>query len=219
MVLGNWVYWVYKVHLGIMPGTAPISHELKEQPDQMVKKPLQRLSALSVVESKPQFAYLHSMQKFLTLTFLSLSLSLSAQDLNSASFDFWLGEWKLKWVNAQGDTIEGANHVERILAGKVIQENFFSPTGFEGKSWSVYSPSGEWKQTWVDNGGGYLEFTGAQSGDSLIFEMEPAMINEKPTIRRMVFFNIKPDSFTWRWQSALAGSQKWQTKWEIFYER
>lgn len=159
------------------------------------------------------------MQKFLTLTLLSLSLALSAQDLDSASFNFWLGDWQLKWLSNEGDTIVSANQVEFILSEKTIQENFSSPSGFKGKSWSVFTPSGEWKQTWVDNSGGYLEFTGAKSGDSLIFTMEPAMINEKPTIRRMVFFDIKPDSFTWRWQSALAGSQKWETKWEIFYER
>lgn len=159
------------------------------------------------------------MQKFLILTFFSASLCLSAQPLDSASFNFWLGNWSLKWVNAKGDTITGSNQVQRILQGKVIQENFTSSTGFEGKSWSVFSPAGEWKQTWVDNRGGYLQFSGAMSGDSLIFEMEPSMVNEKPMLRRMVFYNIKPESFTWNWQSSLAGSQKWETKWEIFYKR
>ena len=35
-------------------------------------------------------------------------------------FDFWLGEWEVRW-NEDG---VGTNRVERILDGKIIQENF-----------------------------------------------------------------------------------------------
>jgi hypothetical protein len=35
-------------------------------------------------------------------------------------FDFWLGEWDCTWA----EDGKGSNRVERILDGKIIQENF-----------------------------------------------------------------------------------------------
>lgn len=37
-------------------------------------------------------------------------------------FDFWLGEWNVTW----GEDGKGTNHIERILEGKIIQENFIA---------------------------------------------------------------------------------------------
>ena len=43
-------------------------------------------------------------------------------------FDFWLGEWELSWKDKEGNNQSGKNKVERILGGKVIQENFNGTT-------------------------------------------------------------------------------------------
>jgi len=37
---------------------------------------------------------------------------------------FWIGEWALTWDNADGTKGRGTNRIEKILDGKVIQENF-----------------------------------------------------------------------------------------------
>jgi len=58
-------------------------------------------------------------------------------------FDFWLGDWEAAW-GADG---KGSNHVERILDGKVVQEDFNAPD-LHGLSFSVYDPERKlWCQT------------------------------------------------------------------------
>jgi hypothetical protein len=71
-------------------------------------------------------------------------------------FDFWLGEWDATW----GEDGKSTNHVTRILDGKVVQEDFNAPD-LHGMSFSVYDAQRKlWCQTWIDNNGSYLDFTG-----------------------------------------------------------
>ena len=87
---------------------------------------------------------------------------LSTQPENE--FDFWLGEWNVTW----GETGKGTNNIERILGGKIIQENFIAPD-LHGMSVSSFDPErGVWCQTWVDSNGSYLDFTGRFEDDRMI---------------------------------------------------
>ena len=54
-----------------------------------------------------------------------------AQDgqLNQASYDFWLGKWEANWVNTDGSTGSGTNHIFKVLDGKLLEENFKITTG------------------------------------------------------------------------------------------
>src|SRR5690348_4622857 len=84
-------------------------------------------------------------------------------------FDFWLGEWDLTWQ----DGGQATNTISTILDGKVIFESFdASPSdSFKGLSFSVYNPTlDRWQQTWVDNRGAYLDFTGAFRDGKMILE-------------------------------------------------
>lgn len=74
-------------------------------------------------------------------------------------FDFWIGEWNLTW----GDEGKGTNIITSTLGGCVILENFDGTPSITLKGMSVSTfnaRSGKWEQTWVDNQGGYLDFTG-----------------------------------------------------------
>ncbi|HWJ90447.1 MAG TPA: hypothetical protein VNR87_05010, partial [Flavisolibacter sp.] len=75
----------------------------------------------------------------------------------AAQFDFWLGEWNLTW----SDSLHGTNRIEKLFGNCIVHENFNDPRGnFSGQSWSVYNvPTGLWRQTWVDNQGGYITLT------------------------------------------------------------
>jgi len=139
-------------------------------------------------------------------------------------FDFWVGTWELTWEDADGTTARGTNHIERVLDGKVIKENFEAHSGaykgFTGKSYSVYNPrSGEWKQTWVDNSSGYLNFTGEFDGNKRIFKRKGINPQGKELLQRMVFNQITENSLTWDWEISENGGDSWQLRWRIFYER
>lgn len=134
-----------------------------------------------------------------------------------SQFDFWLGEWDLTW----NDTIKGTNSVKKILGGCVVNENFNNPAGhFAGMSWSVYDPSkSEWKQTWVDNQGGYIVLTGKYINDQMILSTAPRLSPQgKNIVSRMVFYHIKADSFDWNWESS-TDNLTWDVNWQIHYQR
>src|SRR6201997_1467088 len=79
-------------------------------------------------------------------------------------FEFWVGDWDVSWPGAKpSETGHGTNRITRVLGGCVVQENFSGgeTMHLRGTSVSIFdSRTGNWKQTWVDNEGGYLDFIG-----------------------------------------------------------
>ena len=161
----------------------------------------------------------------LTTAFIySLSLCTFGQVLDSASFDFWVGQWNAEWSLQNGETGKGTNFITKELDGKVIEENFSilegPNAGFKGKSLSVYNPLNKiWHQAWTDNQGGYYDFHGAIEGDRNIFTTNVLEQGDKRIIQRMVFYDIEADSFTWDWEGTQDGGETWNLLWRINYTR
>lgn len=158
------------------------------------------------------------------LILILFPFSISAQSLtvqDSALFDFWVGDWDLTWKNASGKIEKGTNSVVKILDGKVIQENFsFASGAFKGTSISVYNSSRKiWHQAWADSQGGYFDFEGDVDGNKRIFKTRLREQNGQKIIQRMVFYDIKSDSFTWDWEQSRDGGVTWQLQWRINYVR
>ncbi len=140
--------------------------------------------------------------------------------------DFWLGEWNLTWPAEQfggeeGELGHGTNTVTRILTDCIIQEEFRFPNrSFNGHSVSAWNvQKGVWQQTWVDNRGGYLLFTGEFKDGKMVLRTAPRERDGKTIISRMVFKNIEANSFDWDWQRSVDGGQNWKDMWNIHYER
>jgi hypothetical protein len=145
-------------------------------------------------------------------------------DGDSTSFDFWVGEWNLTWKGSDSTTLTGENSVSKILAGKVIQEQFQGlggpNNGLRGTSVSVFNKTDKkWHQTWVDNQGAYLEFIGGISGDKRIFSRHGRNAKGAEVEQRMVFYNIAKDTFDWDWERSLDSGKSWQIQWRIHYLR
>lgn len=129
-------------------------------------------------------------------------------------FNFWLGEWDCTW----GEDGKAANHVLRIMDDKVIQENFSAPD-LQGMSVSVYDAERKlWCQTWVDNNGSYLDFTGKYEDDKMIL-VRDAIVRGEACKQRMVWYNIEAGQFDWNWERSYDGGQTWRTLWQIKYKR
>ena len=140
----------------------------------------------------------------------------------ASGFDFWVGEWKAEWVNSDGSKVEGSNKVKKILGGCVIEEYFNGNPGnnLDGKSFSVYNPAiNKWQQTWVDNYGSYMVFTGGFKDDKMILEDEVENSETKKIKQRMIFYNIKKNSFEWNWEKSTNGGKSWELSWKIHYSR
>ena len=141
-------------------------------------------------------------------------------------FDFWLGDWRVSWHNADGTAGSARNRISKTLDGKVIEENFEQdasdpPPILRGRSISVLQQStGIWQQAWADNQGGYFAFSASVEGDKRIFAT--ALLPGADNIvrgQRMVFYNIQANSFAWDWEGTRDGGKSWALLWRLAYSR
>ncbi len=136
------------------------------------------------------------------------------ENLPENQFDFWLGEWNLVW----GEDGKGTNRIGRILDGKIIQENFSAPD-LQGMSVSSYDAERKcWCQTWVDNNGTYLDFTGTFHEGRMNLTRD-AIVRAEACKQRMVWYNIQEDEFDWNWERSDDGGETWRILWQIKYTR
>ena len=144
----------------------------------------------------------------------SLMENKKSSDGPESQFDFWLGEWDCSW----GDDGKGSNRVERILDSKIIQENF-DGGDFRGISVSAWDAERElWCQTWVDNSGTYLDFTGGFHDGQMLLSRD-AIVRGEACKQRMVWYNITENEFDWNWERSDNGGKTWDLKWKIKYKR
>lgn len=135
----------------------------------------------------------------------------------ASQFDFWLGEWNLTWA----DGGKGTNHITKVLGGCVIHENFDGTPSMplKGLSVSTFDAQAEcWKQTWVDNQGGYLDLVGGMEGDRMVL-VRDSVRHGQPIKHRMVFFNIGEDELDWNWERSDDKGTTWTLLWHIHYRR
>ena len=137
--------------------------------------------------------------------------------------DFWVGEWDLTWPGTkEGQISHGTNSIKRVLDGCVVQESFSAGTSghLRGTSVSIFDgASGKWKQTWVDNEGGYLDFTGGLADGQMFFQREASRPDGTKTLQRMIWKNVTANELDWSWESSVDGGKTWQVQWPIHYKR
>ena len=143
-------------------------------------------------------------------------------------FDFWIGDWdvvvraraapdKEEWGEARG-----TQHIESILGGCVISENFAADGPQEpwaGKSYSTWQvKTQQWRQTWVDSQGSYLAFTGGLENGVMTLYGEPLARDGKRVQMRMIFLDVSRDAMRWEWQRSVEGGP-WTAMMRIAYRR
>jgi hypothetical protein len=159
---------------------------------------------------------------FFAGTLLAQNPAKPCSEEQAKQFDFWVGTWDLEWTDANGVKQKGTNTINKILNGCVIEENFNGGGSPEylGKSHSIFdAQSGMWKQTWVDNGGAYLDFTGEFKDGKMILRREFISKAGKKIMQRMIFSNIQTDSLEWNWEGSQDEGKTWNTNWKLFYKR
>jgi hypothetical protein len=144
-----------------------------------------------------------------------------SQKLDEHSFDFWLGDWEAVWTQSDGSKVHGINEIKGIANNTVLQENFFDPSSsFSGTSISVFNPATQvWHQAWADSNGVFFNFEGILIEGDPAFKTKTIEKDGKKIIQRMVFKDIKKDSFTWVWEGTRNGGSSWNELWKIYYTR
>lgn len=142
-------------------------------------------------------------------------------------FAFWLGEWDYtgRMIQQDGSWKEGSgtNTITVTLDGYALEENFHSitPNSWRGMSITVYnSQAGKFQQQWVDvQGQHFLPFEGGMEGETMVLYSPEREIQGAKVINKMVFKDIKADSFTWSYEMTLDEGKTWQPRWVINYTR
>src|SRR5262249_35115130 len=126
-------------------------------------------------------------------------------DAHQRELEFWVGEWDLTWPGQNaGEIGHGTNSIKRVMDGCVVEENFSGADSMHlrGKSVSLFDTrTGQWKQTWVDNEGGYLDFVGEFKDGQMILARDVTRPDGTRAKQRMVFKNIAANEFDWSWEA------------------
>ena len=171
--------------------------------------------------------------KPITFTVLlgSLAFSTPAQSAtepcSSAEFrqlDFWVGDWDLRY-NQGPDKPKGKAHntiTKHDFGDCVITEHFTMP-GFNGTSLSIFhKPTGQWRQTWVDDQGGYYDLIGGPAPKGADYDFGLELVHPdgiKAPYLRMIWQIKDKDHLVWRWQSHGVEDREWKDRWVLNYTR
>lgn len=136
------------------------------------------------------------------------------------SLDFWVGDWVGE--DQQGKPIATNRIARDEYGGCVITEHFrMADNTMIGHSVSIYRPGlKQWRQNWVDSQGSYFDLVGGPvTGADHIFVFENKRPAPTMAFQRMIFQDVKADSFTWRWQNRAKEADSWNDSWVILYRR
>lgn len=82
-------------------------------------------------------------------------------------FDFWVGRWDVYPTGTE--RLVAHSLIERRYSGCAIRENWMPLRGEGGGSFSAWRPEArQWRQTWVDTSGSWVEFTGAFENGAMV---------------------------------------------------
>jgi hypothetical protein len=131
--------------------------------------------------------------------------------------DFWVGEWEVQGPKGK---MAGASSVQLILNNCVVFENWTGASGYTGKSFNLYNAqTRKWKQIWVDDRGGMLEFTGEFKDGAMRYAGQSTAQNGKPVQDRLTFFPLAEGRVRQLWEQSADQGKTWNTVFDGTYIR
>jgi hypothetical protein len=132
-------------------------------------------------------------------------------------FDFWVGRWTV----IDRGKLAGRNHVEIILGGCALLENWSGAGGGAGKSLNFFdADDARWHQTWIDATGGALFLAGRFENGAMRMEGKRGAAGETPATRHRITWTPLPDGRVRQlWESTPAGREEWSVQFDGLYVR
>jgi hypothetical protein len=131
--------------------------------------------------------------------------------------DFWIGDWDVK-VTKQNQ-VAGTSTIQLILGDCVIFENWTGAGGTNGKSFNYFnSATAKWQQTWVDDKGGLLEFTG-EFKEGAMHYMATTIVKGQKVLQRMTLFNLSQDQMRQLGEQSTDEGKTWSVMYDLTYDR
>ena len=155
------------------------------------------------------------MRVLVSITLIIFTQTLSAQNQQPCSteayrqFDFWVGDWTVYKTGT--DTLAGHNSVRRILNSCVIEENWTSASGWQGKSFNTYNPvDSTWNQVWADQSGATYHFSGRRTGNVVQLSGETITLKGEHLLFGLAFhYDPEKDTVRQVWKMSKNEGENW----------
>jgi hypothetical protein len=143
-------------------------------------------------------------------------------------FDFWIGEWNVTAFQAPpgpNAPFLGVNKVEPILEHCVIMENWAggppgNTIGGFGKSMNFYDTNRrQWRQIWMADGGGSLDYAGSFSNGAMRFEGWTLSPTGNRVLQKLTFFAIHRDTVRQLFETSTDSGKTWTPGFDGRYTR
>lgn len=138
-------------------------------------------------------------------------------------FDFWIGTWDVfPWAAPPGQGPRlGVNVIEPILGGCALLEQWTDAQGRAGRSFNwVDRNLGNWRQLWIAEGGGTLDYTQGEFRDGAMrflgWTLSPARTRVE---QRLTFFAIHADTVRQLFETSTDSGRTWRPGFDGRYVR
>jgi len=173
---------------------------------------------------EPEFAPLRTNPEFRKVVATADSMAYPCRTSAKAhEFDFWIGTWDVTQFNQAPiphGLGTGTNEVQAILEGCVLLENWTGATGSSGKSFNWYDTNiGKWRQSWMADGGGPLDYTGEYKDGAMRFEGWTLGPKGSHVLQKLTFYNISPDTVRQQFEQTTDSGKTWATTFDGRYVR
>jgi len=132
-------------------------------------------------------------------------------------FDFWIGDWSVAQANG---TPAGTNHIRSILDGCVVAEEYSTPEGYAGRSFSTYDARrGVWHQTWVDTANQLFTLEGGWRDTAMVLEGVRIGRDGSPVQNRITWAPVGERDVRQLWEISRDDGETWAVFFDGRYHR
>lgn len=159
------------------------------------------------------------MLKKIVMALLALTLTADEQqsrhDRHKHDFDYLLGDWEFSAVSEQYGKFGGYWSAVKLADGQILDE--YRVVGDKGETYYVSTTvrnynkvRDQWELVGLEPGAGLTEMgTGRRVGEEMHIEQRFDVITDKPSLWRIRYYDIRPDSFSWSGDRSLDDGKTW----------
>jgi len=134
-------------------------------------------------------------------------------------FDFWVGDWDtFEQEPGASKNSTARNHVDLILDGCVLREDYDQTDGLHGQSFTIYDAVRKlWHQSWVTNRGQLLVLEGTRSGSRITLEGDSVTAKGRQRVR--VFWEPQGADVRETATASDDGGKTWKPLFDIVFRK
>jgi hypothetical protein len=178
----------------------------------------------STVSGEPDFSTLRDDARFKTVVSRLVAIRYPCQSMPEAQqLNFWVGQWDVAPWNAPPGTpsnAAGFNDVHPMLENCVIYENWRGTGGGEGKSFNFFDRNTrKWRQVWVADGGGSLDYSGEFRDGAMRFEAQTRSPQGGVVLQKLTFTPFGRDTVRQTFEASPDSGKTWNVTFDARYIR